>query len=146
MDHLVLSFALIGAVGIGAQWFAWRLNLPAIVLMAVAGLLIGPVFGFINPSEDFGDFYRPMISVAVAVILFEGGLQLKFDEIKHVKAGVMRLVFPGVPLAWCFGTIASHYLGGLSWEIAVLFAGIMVVTGPTVICLLYTSPSPRDRG
>ncbi|MEM6649400.1 MAG: sodium:proton antiporter, partial [Pseudomonadota bacterium] len=76
-EAIVLACTLIGVLGIGAQWLAWRLNLPAIVLMAIAGLLIGPVFGILNPEETFGDFYQPIIQIAVAVILFEGGLQLK---------------------------------------------------------------------
>ena len=90
MDNLVLVFAIIGALGIGAQWLAWRFNFPAIVLMAVAGVLAGPVFGLFSPSDApsgappmealFGEFYRPIIAIAVAVIFFEGGLSLNFSE------------------------------------------------------------------
>ena len=134
MDNLVLSFALIGFLGIGAQWLAWRMHLPAIVLMAMAGIIVGPGLGLINPEQDFGEFYHPMIAVAVAIILFEGGLQLKFEEIRgSISEGVWRLVFPGVPIAWALGAIAAHYAAGLSWPVAVLFAGILIVTGPTVI-------------
>jgi len=134
MENLIMSFALIGVIGVGAQWFAWRLNLPAIVLMSLAGLLVGPVLGLISPEQDFGEFYSPIIAVAVAVILFEGGLSLKFEEIKgSVGSGVLRLVVIGVPIAWALGTLAAHYLAGLSWTVSILFAGIMVVTGPTVI-------------
>ncbi len=134
MDNLTLSFALIGFLGIGAQWLAWRFNLPAIVLMALAGMIVGPGLGLINPEQLFGDFYRPIIATAVAVILFEGGLQLKFKEIQgSIAQGVSRLVFPGVPIAWALGSLAAHYLAGLSWSVSVLFAGILVVTGPTVI-------------
>ena len=133
-NHLILSFALIGIIGVGAQWFAWRLNLPAIVLMSLAGLLVGPVLGWIHPEEAFGEFYRPIIAVAVAIILFEGGLSLKFEEIKGtVGSAVLRLVLVGVPIAWLLGALAAYYLAGLSVTVSVLFAGIMVVTGPTVI-------------
>ena len=92
MENLVLAFSIIGVLGIGAQWLAWRLNLPAIVLMAVAGIIAGPVLGLFDapdaapgtpPMEAmFGEFYRPIIAVAVAVILFEGGLQLNFSELR----------------------------------------------------------------
>lgn len=146
MDNLIITIALIGALGIGAQWFAWRLNLPAIVLMALAGLLVGPGLGWVNPTEDFGEFYRPVITLAVAIILFEGGLSLNFSEIKgRLSGGIVRLVFPGVPLAWAFGAMAAHYIAGLSWSLAVLFAGIMVVTGPTVIMPLLRQAKLSQR-
>jgi NhaP-type Na+/H+ or K+/H+ antiporter len=146
MDNLIISFMIIGVLGVGAQWFAWRLNLPAIVLMSLAGLLVGPMTGLIQPEQDFGEFYRPIIAVAVAVILFEGGLSLRFDEIKgSVSTGVMRLVFPGVPVAWALGAIACHYIAGLSWQVSVLFAGILVVTGPTVIMPLLRQARLSQR-
>ena len=81
----------------------------------------------------FGDFYRPIIAVAVAVILFEGGLQLNFAEIRGLSKGVRRLVFPGVAVAWFLGAAAAYLIAGLAWQVALLFGGIMVVTGPTVI-------------
>lgn len=155
MDNLVLGFAIIGVLGVGAQWLAWRTNMPAIVLMVIAGLLAGPVLGVFTPEgtppgtppmEAFlGDFYRPIIAVAVAVILFEGGLQLNFSEIRGLTKGVGRLVFPGVPVAWGLGTLATHYIAGLSWPTALLFGGLMIVTGPTVIIplLRQSKLSPR---
>ena len=132
-DNIVLTVALIGLLGVGAQWIGWRFNLPAIVVMSLAGILFGPVLGWLNPSETFGEFYQPIIAVAVAVILFEGGLQLRFDDIRGLGKGVRRLVFPGVPIAWALGASAAHFVGGLSWPVAVLLGGILVVTGPTVI-------------
>lgn len=143
MDNLVLAVGIIGLLGVGAQWLAWRFNFPGIVLMAIAGVLAGPVFGIFTPADAppgappmealFGKFYRPIISVAVAVILFEGGLSLNFSELGGVKTGVRRLVFPGVPVAWFLGSVAAYLIGGLSWQVALLFGGIMIVTGPTVI-------------
>ena len=144
-DNLVLAVTLVGVLGIGAQWLGWRFNLPAIVLMSIAGLLVGPVFGILQPAETFGEFYQPIIGIAVAVILFEGGLQLKFDEIAGLGRGVRRLVFPGGPIAWVLGAFAAHYVGGLSWPIAILFAGIMVVTGPTVILPLLRQAKLSTR-
>lgn len=129
----VVIFALIGALGIGSQWLAWRLRLPAIVLMLVAGLLAGPGFGLINPSKEFGDLFTPVISIAVAVILFEGGLTLNFRELRETGEGVRRLFFLGAPLAWIFSTAAIYYGAGLSFESSVVFGGILIVTGPTVV-------------
>ena len=155
MDDLVLAFALIGALGIGAQWLAWRFNLPAIVLMAVAGIIAGPVLGIFSspdappgtpPMEAlFGEFYRPIIAVAVAVILFEGGLQLNFSELRGLSRGVQRLVFPGAPIAWFLSAAAAYLIAGLSWQTALLFGGIMVVTGPTVIIPLLRQSKLNTR-
>ena len=72
----VAALAVIGCLGVGAQWVAWRLKVPAIVLMLAAGILAGPVFGVLDPARDMGTLMAPMISIAVAVILFEGGLTL----------------------------------------------------------------------
>lgn len=156
MDNLVLAIAIIGLLGVGAQWLAWRLALPAIVVMATAGLLAGPVFrilwpdGYVDggpaPMELlFGEFYRPMIAIAVAVILFEGGLQLNFSEIRGLTRGVRSLVAPGVFIAWGLGAAAAILVGGLSPSVALLFAGVMVVTGPTVIIPLLRQSKLNQR-
>ena len=144
-EHIVLAVTLIGVLGIGAQWLGWKFNLPAIVLMSIAGLLVGPVFGILQPEETFGDFYQPIIAIAVAVILFEGGLQLKFDEIRGLGKGVRRLVFPGGLIAWVLGAAAAIYIGGLELPVAIVFAGIMVVTGPTVILPLLRQAKLSTR-
>ena len=155
MDNLVLAFAVIGALGVGAQWLAWRFNFPAIVLMAVAGVIAGPVLGiFSHPDAPagappmeylFGDFYRPIIGIAVAVILFEGGLTLNFSEIRGLMKGVGRLVIPGAPIAWLLGAVAAYLIAGLSWQAALLFGGVMVVTGPTVIVPLLRQSRLNQR-
>ena len=149
-DSLIFSVALIGTLGLGAQWLAWRLQAPAIVLMALAGLAVGPLWAatlgnpasllysgrpgaLLNPTREFGDLLRPIVSLAVAVILFEGGLVLKFQNLRDAGAAVRRMVFVGGPLAWVLGSLAAHYAGGLDWASSIVFAGVMVVTGPTVI-------------
>ena len=91
--HLVVVFVSIVALGVGAQWAAWRLRLPAIVLLAAAGLLAGPVTGYLDPSSDLQGLLRPLVSVCVAVILFEGGLNLQLSELKVAATGVRRLVY-----------------------------------------------------
>jgi NhaP-type Na+/H+ or K+/H+ antiporter len=133
IDSLLVKIALIGVIGIGAQWVAWRTGRPAIALMLIAGIIAGPVLGLINPEQDFGSLREPIIKLAVAVILFEGGLTLKFRELRHAGIAVFMLVFIGVPVGWVLGTAAAYYGAGLSFELAALFGGIMVVTGPTVI-------------
>lgn len=128
-----LIIALIGALGIGSQWLAWRLQLPAIVLMLLAGILAGPVTGVINPEVDFGDMFRPIVAVAVALILFEGGITLKFKALRDAGPAVMRLAVIGAPLGWLLSTLAIRYGAGLGWEASIIFGGILIVTGPTVV-------------
>lgn len=132
----VSAFALVGAIGVGSQWLAWRLRLPAIVLMLVAGVIAGPVTGLLVPSRDFGVLLQPMIALAVAIILFEGGLTLNFSRLRDAAKGVQRLVFLGAPLGWLASALALHYVAGLGWETSAVFGGIMIVTGPTVIAPL----------
>ncbi|MEQ9317089.1 MAG: sodium:proton antiporter, partial [Henriciella sp.] len=150
-DSLIFACALIGALGLGAQWLAWRLQAPAIVLMALAGLAVGPLwqvlFGdpLLSPSNTFGDLLRPIVSLCVAVILFEGGLILKFENLRDAGASVRRMVFFGGPLAWLLGSLAAHYAAGLDWASSIVFAGVMVVTGPTVIMPLMRQSKLSGR-
>jgi NhaP-type Na+/H+ or K+/H+ antiporter len=139
IDSLLVKIALIGIIGLGAQWIAWRTGRPAIALMLIAGIVAGPILGFIDPERDFGALREPIIKLAVAVILFEGGLSLKFRELRQAGTAVLMLVFIGVPLGWALGTAAAYYGAGLPLELAALFGGVMVVTGPTVIAPLLRS-------
>ena len=141
----VLSFALVGALGVGAQWLAWRLRMPAIVLMLLAGLLIGPVLGVFDPARDIGPLMGPMISLAVAIILFEGGMTLSAHSLRGAAEGVKRLVFLGAPLGWLFSALALHYVAGLGWASSAVFGGIMIVTGPTVIAPLLRQARLKRR-
>lgn len=141
----VMAFALVGALGVGSQWLAFRLRMPAIVLMLVAGVLIGPVAGVFDPERDIGPLMGPMISIAVAIILFEGGLTLNFHSLQDAVTGVKRLVVVGAPLGWLTSTLALHYAAGLSWEASAVFGGIMIVTGPTVIAPLLRTARLSKR-
>ena len=144
MDPVVL-FAVIGALGIGSQWLAWRLRIPAIVMMLAVGLLVGPGLELVNPAVTFGDLFRPVIAVAVAVILFEGGLTLNYRELRETGTAVRRLVFLGAPLGWLFSALAIRYGAGLSWEASAVFGGILIVTGPTVIMPLLRQARLAQR-
>jgi len=145
MEQQALVIALIGVLGIGAQWVAWRTGWPAIVLMLAAGFLSGPVFHLFDPEEAFGPMLEPMITIGVALILFEGGLSLDFRELRKYGEGVWRLVFLGVPIGWLLGSLACYYIAGLVWPVAILFAGILVVTGPTVVMPLLRQSSVQQR-
>ena len=145
MHELALSIALIGILGIGAQWIAWRTGWPAIALMLAAGVVGGPVLHVINPEHVFGELLEPMVSIAVALILFEGGLSLNFRELRKTDGAVIRLVVLGAPIGWVLGAIACYYVAGLVWPVAILFAGILVVTGPTVVLPLLRQSNVAAR-
>lgn len=113
--------------------------------MLIAGIVAGPVLNLIDPERDFGALREPIIKLAVAVILFEGGLSLKFRELRQAGTAVLMLVFIGVPLGWALGTAAAYYGAGLPIELAALFGGVMVVTGPTVIAPLLRTLNVPPR-
>jgi NhaP-type Na+/H+ or K+/H+ antiporter len=131
--HIVDGIVLIAALGIGAHWLAWRFRLPVIVLLTAAGLAAGPGLGLVRPQEQFGDLLQPMIGLAVAVILFEGGLHLLLKDLRGIETPVRRLVVIGAAVTWGLGAASAQYLAGVSWPVALLLGGILVVTGPTVI-------------
>jgi len=133
MQEQAIVIAMVGILGIGAQWLAWRTNRPAIVLMLAAGFLAGPVLGLFDPEHAFGELLEPMVAIGVALVLFEGGLSLNFRELRHTGSAVWRMATMGVALGWLFATLAAHQVAGLVWPVAVLFGGILVVTGPTVV-------------
>ena len=145
MEGLVFKIATIGSAGVAAQWLSWRMRLPAIVLLLFAGLAVGPATGLVDPERDLGELFRPIVAIAVAIILFEGGLTLKFEEIRHASAGVRRLVLIGAPLGWLFGALAARYVAGLSWPAAAILGGIFIVTGPTVIMPLLRQAKLSQR-
>ena len=132
-QHLSLVIVAVAALGITAQWLAWRLKVPAIIMLAGFGLIAGPGLGLIDPSRDFGEFLSPVVSLCVAIILFEGGLSLQLSELKETASGVRRLVNLGAPLAWVSCSLCARFIGGLDWPVSLVFGAIMVVTGPTVI-------------
>lgn len=144
-DSLLFYLMITLVVGIASQWTAWRFRLPAIVVMSVVGLLIGPLFGWINPKEVFGDLFGPIISAAVAIILFEGSLNLDFREIKTVRQPIRRIVTVGAFIAWILGSLAAHYVAGLSLPVAFVIGGLFIVTGPTVILPLLRQAKLKPR-
>ncbi|MBD8013218.1 cation:proton antiporter [Planococcus wigleyi] len=136
---------LIIFLGVLSQWIAWRLQLPAIVLMSIAGLLVGPIFEIIHPAESFGELFNPFISLAVAIILFEGSLNLNFKEIRTFSKPILRIVTLGAFIAWIAGSLAAHYIAGLSWAVAFVIGGLFIVTGPTVILPLLRQAKLKSR-
>ncbi|WP_349408936.1 sodium:proton antiporter [Pseudalkalibacillus sp. SCS-8] len=145
LDSLLFLLMLTITLGIASQWIAWRYRFPAIVLMSLVGLLVGPILGIVNPKEDFGDMFGPTISIAVAIILFEGSLNLDIREVRGLKHSVLRIVTGGALVAWLLGSFAAHYVAGLSWAVAFVIGGLFIVTGPTVILPLLRQAKLKSR-
>lgn len=144
-EHSIVALAGIGLLAIVCQWFAWWVKLPAILFLLIGGIVAGPVLGWLNPDALFGDLLFPMVSLSVAVILFEGSLTLRFDEIRGLERVVRRLVTSGVLITWLIGTLATRLLLDFSWSLSFLFGALTVVTGPTVIVPMLRTVRPNAR-
>lgn len=146
MENTILLLVVgIAVAGVFGQWLGWKLRLPAIIPLLVIGALLGPIGGVIHPSEALGEVMRPAIGMAVAIIVFEGGLNLNLRELRSAGSGILRLIAVALPLNWLLGTLAGHWVAGLSWPVAILVGAILVVTGPTVIMPLLRQAKLEPR-
>lgn len=132
-ESLLIGITAIIALGILSYWIAWRIHLPAILVLLLVGFIAGPLTNFLNPDKIFGDVLFPLISISVAIILFEGGLSLQIKELKETKEVVRNLVSIGVIVTWVIGLIAAYFILKLSFSLSLLLGAIIIVTGPTVI-------------
>ncbi|HMN24499.1 MAG TPA: cation:proton antiporter, partial [Ignavibacteriaceae bacterium] len=144
-EHFLLALSSIVILGIGAQWLAWRLKLPSILLLLLFGFIAGPVSGFLNPDELIGDILLLIVSIAVALILFEGGLSLKIKELPKIGGALLSLLTIGVTITGVITAIAAYTIIGLNWQISILLGAILVVTGPTVIGPLLRHIRPKRK-
>ncbi|MEK9711754.1 MAG: cation:proton antiporter [Thalassolituus sp.] len=139
----IMAFALIGLISFASQWLAWRVKLPAILFLLASGFALGPATGLLDPDLLFGDLLFPLISLAVAIILFEGSLTLDLKEIKSQRKVVQRLITVGALVTWAVIAISTHFLFDMGWGLSVLFGALTVVTGPTVIVPMLRTVRPN---
>jgi NhaP-type Na+/H+ or K+/H+ antiporter len=142
-QQILLAFGGIGAAALGCQWLAWRLKLPAILFLLLSGILVGPILGWLDPQEMFGPLLMPLVSLAVALILFEGSLTLHLSEWREIGSVVRRLVTIGAISTWVVIAVATHWLLGFDWLLAILFGSLTLVTGPTVIVPMLRVVRPK---
>jgi len=142
-DTIPLMLAVILLIGIGAQWLAWWTHLPAILPLLAIGLLAGPITGWLDPDALFGQLLFPMVSLGVAVILFEGALTLRVAEIRSQVRVVRNLVTFGALVNWLIIALATRFFTDLPWSLALLFGALVSVTGPTVVVPLLRSVRPE---
>lgn len=141
-ESAIVVISSIGLIAFACQWLAWRVKLPAILFLLSSGVLLGPFLGLLDPDLLFGDLLFPLISLSVAIILFEGSLTLNIEEISAQKSVVRRLVLLGAAVTWLVVAVTTHFLFDLSWELSVLFGALTVVTGPTVIVPMLRTVRP----
>ena len=156
----MLELAGIIILGIVAQWVAWKFKIPAILPLLLIGLLVGPIAAEFL-SEDGGKWIEPIwngekglfpgdglyyfVSLAISIILFEGGLTLKRSEIKNVGPVITKLITLGSAITFFGAGLVAHYIFDLGWELSFLFSGLIIVTGPTVITpILRNIPLKKD--
>lgn len=146
-----IALALIAVGGVLAQWIAWRVKLPSILLLLLGGLLAGPVMRSIapgtpialDPDSLLGDLLLPLVGVSVGLILFEGGLTLSLHEVRSRRRTISLLVTVGALVSWIVTALTALLVLRLPFQVAVLIGAILVVTGPTVIgpLLAHIRPS-----
>ena len=142
---VMLVIVLFLALGIFSQWLANRIKWPSIVVMSIVGLLVGPILGLANPEHTLGsEIFSPIVSLAVAIILFEGSSNLDFRELKGISKAVIRIITIGATIAWILGAIALHKILGFPISIAIVMGGLLLITGPTVIQPLLKQAKVRN--
>ncbi len=144
-ETVFIGLASVIILGIVAQWIAWRLQLPAILLLLLCGFIAGPGTGILHPDELFGELLFPLVSISVAIILFEGGLSLRLNELHNVGKAVRNLTTIGILVTWVLGAVAAYFITGIDFSSAVLLGAILVVSGPTVIIPLIQQVRPTGR-
>jgi NhaP-type Na+/H+ or K+/H+ antiporter len=142
MDGAVFQVTAVVAIAVGATWAAARLRIPSIVLLLTVGVIAGAGFGLLDPDATFGRLLSPFVSMAVGLILFEGGLSLRFRDIKGNHRVLWLLVSVGVLITWFLGSASFEVFVGVPRPIAVLLGAILVVSGPTVISPILRTVRP----
>jgi NhaP-type Na+/H+ or K+/H+ antiporter len=122
--EILLQLTAVVVLGVLAQWVAWRVRLPSILLLVLVGIVAGPVTGRLLPDALFGDLMLPVVSLSVAVILYEGGLNLKFRDLHSVGGTFFLLTTVGAAISWIVTAVAARTILGFAWPVAALLGAI----------------------
>lgn len=132
-DPALLTIAWAAAAGLLAQVLGHRWRIPSIVPLLVFGMLLGPSgLGFVEP-QSLGTGLAVIVKLAVAIILFEGALNLRLGDLRHAARDVRNLVTIGVVVTWVGATLVAYGVARLSLPVAIVFGALVTVTGPTVV-------------
>src|SRR6516164_3319103 len=145
-NQILFGVGLILVLAVGSQVLGRQLRIPALIIMLPAGFIAGALTTDVNPERLLGAAFSPLVSLAVAVILYDSGLGLKFGSVhgraRHVT---YRLIYAGVPITFAFAAVFAGLLLGMSGGAALMLGAILVVSGPTVVGPLLAFVRPTDR-
>jgi NhaP-type Na+/H+ or K+/H+ antiporter len=142
---ILVAFATIAAFGIGAQWIGRRLGFPSLLLLLPAGLLAGDVLGLVEPEKLLGDLLFPLVTLLVALLLFQSGLQLRFADLPDAaRVPVLRLLTLGLAITFLGASLAAVAILDVDTNLAFLLGAIVVVSGPTVVGPLLSTVRARE--
>ncbi len=145
MEHILVGLTAVVALGVAAQWLAWRVRLPSILLLLIVGFSAGALTGFLDPDALLGDLVAPIVSLSVAIILFEGGMSLDVAELREIGKVVRNLATTGALVTWGGSTALAYWLLDFDFPLSLLFGALLIVTGPTVIGPLLRHIRPNAR-
>jgi NhaP-type Na+/H+ or K+/H+ antiporter len=145
-SQVLTGVGLILALAVGSQVLASRLKIPALIILLPVGFAAGAITTDVNPQHLLGTAFQPLVSLAVAVILYDAGMLLDLRKLHgHTRRVVVRLIVLGVPITMAFGAVFAALLLGMSSQAALMLGAILVVSGPTVVgpLLLFIRPTER---
>ena len=144
-EHILVGIVSVIVLGIGAQWLAWRIRVPSILLLLIFGFVAGPVTGLLPPESLQGDWLFAFVSLSIGIILFEGGLSLRISEFREVGKSVLNLITIGVLVTWALAGLAAYFIAGFNLGLSIQIGAILTVTGPTVVVPLLRHVRPTGR-
>ncbi|MGE5288947.1 MAG: cation:proton antiporter [Micromonosporaceae bacterium] len=145
-DQVLFGVALILVLAVGSQVLASRLRIPALIILLPAGFAAGALTSDVNPQQLLGSSFQPLVSLSVAVILYDAGIGLDLRKLRgHARRVVIRLIAIGVPVTWAFAAVFAGLLLGMSQKSALMLGAILVVSGPTVVGPLLNFIRPTQR-
>jgi len=144
-SELLTGIAFVVVLSVMAQWIAWRVKLPSILLLLTFGVLGGPILHLVDTDHLMGELLFPVVSLSVAIILFEGGLSLRLNDLKDIGLVLRRLISVGVLITWAITTFGARLFLNLPWDLSILLGAILIVTGPTVVIPLLNQIRPNAR-
>ncbi|RME87234.1 MAG: hypothetical protein D6785_02305 [Planctomycetota bacterium] len=145
MENQLVGLVAIVVLGVFAQWLAWLLRMPSILFLLALGILMGPYGGFIHPEEMLGKSYLPIVSIFVGIILFEGGMSLKWRELRENNRAILQLISFGMIITWILSALGARWILGFSLSMAFLLGAILVVSGPTVVAPMLHHIRPQGK-
>jgi len=145
-DQILFGLGLTLVLAVGSQVLASRLRIPALIVLLPVGFVAGALTDDINPNRLLGSLFQPLVSLAVAVILFDSGVELTLRKLQgHARRVVVRLIVIGVPITLAVAALSAAPLLGMSKGAAVMLGAILVVSGPTVVGPLLNFVRPTER-